>query len=245
MMISRASMRELMNKKLLGYLIIDFDSTFVNSEALEVVAEEALRNNPRKDLVFKKIKRITSLGMEGKINFSESLNSRLSMFSANNEHIKAAQARISNTITPSLIENRCFFRENADNIYIISGGFREFIEPVAEIFRIPANNILANRFCFDGSGKVKGADRESNLCQSDGKCREVARLGLKGPLCVIGDGYTDYQVKENGSADKFIAFTENIQRPEVVEKADWEAKNFHQVLAYLEKIKMIESIDNN
>ena len=32
---------------------------------------------------------------------------------------------------------------------------------------------------------------------------------------IIGDGYTDYEIKKFGNANKFILFTENIFRKEL------------------------------
>lgn len=47
---------------------------------------------------------------------------------------------------------------------------------------------------------------------------------------MIGDGYTDYEVKKNEQATKFIAFTENIQRERILENADMLADSFKQVI---------------
>jgi D-3-phosphoglycerate dehydrogenase len=37
---------------------------------------------------------------------------------------------------------------------------------------------------------------------------------------MIGDGYTDYEVKESGQANQFYLFTENVKRSELIDKAD-------------------------
>ena len=50
---------------------------------------------------------------------------------------------------------------------------------------------------------------------------------------LIGDGFTDYEMKSVGSADKFFAFTENIKRKEVIENADYEIQNFDEFLQIL------------
>ena len=36
----------------------------------------------------------------------------------------------------------------------------------------------------------------------------------------VGDGFTDYQLFEAGFVDKFIAYTEHVERASVVEKAE-------------------------
>jgi len=60
-----------------NYYIIDFDSTFVKKEGLEVLAEVALEGNPKKMPILAQIKKITAAGMEGRLSFKESLSRRL------------------------------------------------------------------------------------------------------------------------------------------------------------------------
>jgi D-3-phosphoglycerate dehydrogenase len=47
---------------------------------------------------------------------------------------------------------------------------------------------------------------------------------------VIGDGYTDYEIKASGLANKFYAFTENVSRPSVTAQADHIAPSLDEIL---------------
>jgi D-3-phosphoglycerate dehydrogenase len=47
---------------------------------------------------------------------------------------------------------------------------------------------------------------------------------------MIGDGYTDYEVKEAGKANKFYAFVENVRREKIVKKADKVVESFDEIL---------------
>ena len=49
------------------HFIIDFDSTFTQVEALDILGEITLEGNPLKDHKLKRIKEVTDLGMEGKL----------------------------------------------------------------------------------------------------------------------------------------------------------------------------------
>lgn len=69
------------------YLVIDFDSTIIEVETLEELAEEALRDNKNKEEILKQISKITNQGMEGKISFTDSLQKRLSLFDLNQKII--------------------------------------------------------------------------------------------------------------------------------------------------------------
>ncbi len=52
---------------------------------------------------------------------------------------------------------------------------------------------------------------------------------------MIGDGYTDYEIKHSGLANKFYAFTENVERENVMDKADHVAPSLDEFL-YLNKL---------
>ena len=67
---------------------------------------------------------------------------------------------------------------------------------------------------------------------------------MKGEIYVIGDGHTDYLIKKAGLATKFIAFTENISREAVVQKADYVTPNFDEFL-YINKLPSSISYPKN
>lgn len=41
---------------------------------------------------------------------------------------------------------------NGTAVYLVSGGFRSFIEPLAEFLDIPRKNVYANRILFNEQG---------------------------------------------------------------------------------------------
>src|SRR5690606_14050274 len=107
------------NKK----FIIDFDSTFTQVEALDILGEISLSKDPRKEEKLKAIKDITEKGMDGRLSFRESLEQRMELLQANRSQISDLVAALKNKISMSFQRNKEFFQENADNIYIISNGF--------------------------------------------------------------------------------------------------------------------------
>ena len=50
--------------------IFDFDSTLTRVEALDVLAEITLHNNPKKQQIIQEIIDITNLGIDGEISFT-------------------------------------------------------------------------------------------------------------------------------------------------------------------------------
>jgi D-3-phosphoglycerate dehydrogenase / 2-oxoglutarate reductase len=212
------------------YLIIDFDSTFVALESLDELANIALADSPDRESVMADLKKLTDLGMEGKIGFGESLERRVAMFKASRAHIDQLIMLLHEHVTPSIVRNRAFFKANAERIYIMSGGFADYILPVAADFGLDRHHVLANRFDFDDDGIITGYDKSCPLAHDNGKVEQVGAMRLDAPVYIIGDGYTDYAVRAAGRAEKFFAFTENVRREAVAAKADRELADFDELL---------------
>lgn len=212
------------------FLIVDFDSTFVQVEALDELAAIALADHEDSEMIVERIRQITSQGMDGKLSLSESLGSRIKLLQANKKHIETLISVLKDKITPSFKRNKAFFEQFADNIYIVSSGFKEYIEPVVTEFGIKSSHIFANTFTYDDNGNIKGLDANNLLCQDQGKVMVVNMLGIRGEIWAVGDGITDYEIRKYNAASKFYAFTENVERPAVTAHADVVIKSFDEFL---------------
>lgn len=219
------------NKK----FIIDFDSTFTQVEALDVLGEISLKDDPNKAEKLQAIKDITDKGMDGSLNFRQSLEQRLEILEASKPQIEALVETLKSKVSKSFKRNKEFLEENAGDIIIISNGFRDFISPIVEEYGIKPENIFANDFIYDESGKIIDFNRENVLSKNGGKSETIKRLNLEGDIYVIGDGYTDYEIKASGLANKFYAFTENVARSKVTAKADHIAPSLDEIL-YVNKM---------
>ena len=60
-------------------LIIDFDSTIINLETLELLGSLSLEKNNQKQSIIKQISHYTNQAMNGDITFQESLDIRLKL----------------------------------------------------------------------------------------------------------------------------------------------------------------------
>ncbi len=210
--------------------IFDFDSTFIQVEALDVLCEIIYENNSNGQHVLSEIQRLTNLGMEGKLSLKESLTQRIELLQANRDHLGSVIEALRHKVSNSVIRNRSFFKQHADDIYIISNGFKEIIIPIVQEYGIKPEHVLANTFRFDHNGKIIGFDEKDELCENKGKVLKIKSLNLKGEVIMIGDGYTDYETMQGGAATKFYAFTENVSRAVVVEKADRLAPSLDEIL---------------
>jgi len=215
--------------------IFDFDSTLTRVEALDVLAEITLKNNPKKDEIIQEIIDITNLGIDGEISFTESLERRIKLLEANESDLAALVAALKKQVSKSIESNKEFFEKFADDIYVISCGFKEFIDPIVAEYNIPSDRVYANTFEFDANGKIVSFDSVNPLSQHNGKIKCLKDMNLEGEIQVIGDGYSDYVTREAGVADKFFAYTENVSRDKTTEKADHIAPNLDEFL-YVNKL---------
>lgn len=211
-------------------IIIDFDSTFASVEALEEIADIVLKGRKDKSKVLNEIKSITNLGVDGTITFNESLSRRMDLLTVHRKDLEKVIRRLKRKISTSFSRNKSFFKKYQGNIYIISNGFKDFIDPVVADYGIDSEHVLANTFLFDKKGWITGFDEKNLLAHSKGKSRTLKALNLPGESYVIGDSYTDYEMKEAGIAHKFFAFTENVLRENILEKADHITPSFDEFL---------------
>ncbi len=210
--------------------VFDFDSTLTSVEALDVLAEILLEGKSNKDEVLKEIQEITNLGIDGEISFTESLERRIKLLNAHKEDLAGLVDKLRHKISKSIEENKAFFKDYADDIYVISCGFKEFIDPIVAEYNIPSDRVYANTFEFDPKGNIVGFDETNVLSSHNGKIECLKNLNLEGEVQVIGDGYSDYVMREAGIADKFFAYTENVHREKAADNADYITPNLNEFL---------------
>lgn len=216
-------------------IVIDFDSTITQVEGLDELADIAMHQHPNREAVVQQIRMITEQGMNGEILFADGLRRRIALLRAHRSHIEALVQHLHGKISASFVRNQAFLREYADQILVVSSGFKEFIVPVVTALGLNAEHVFANEFYFDSDGNVTGIDEQNVLAQDGGKVKLMRMLragdmpnqqALKfdprqiADVYVIGDGYTDYQIRESGQATAFYAFTENVERAKVTANAD-------------------------
>ena len=216
-------------------LILDFDSTIIKVESLDLLAETVFEYRLEPNLKLQEIKKLTDEGMEGRISFQESLNRRLRILELDQFHLNKSIKSVTKLISPSFKENIDWLKRYRDNILIFSGGFKNMIKPVAMKLGLKEENIYANELIFK-NGKFNGVNKKNLLSRSGGKLNQVKQLGLNKNLIVVGDGITDWEIKKLGDQVTFFAYTENVSRKNVVEKADFEANNFDEVIKYIKNI---------
>lgn len=210
--------------------VFDFDSTLVRIETLEALADLALKGAPDAAEVQAEIGRLTDRAMSGEVGFGEALRRRLAILPLTRAHVDSLVDRILDEGAPSVRRNRQWFLDNADRVVIVSGGFREVIAPIAARLGVVPDRVLCNDLRYDAQGRVVGVDDANPLSRAGGKAEAIRALGLPRPVVMVGDGWTDAEVKQAGAADRFYAFTEIVRREPVVAAADAVAASIDELL---------------
>lgn len=200
-------------------------------ESLDELARIALGSQPDQAQILLQLKAICTQAMAGELAFDESLRHRLRLFRASRGQVERLATDLLSKVSPSALAIRDWLHEYRENIYVISGGFADYMVPIIELLGLDSTKLFANHFLYDSHEIIKGYDPDCLLSQAQGKVKQVLALELPGPAIVIGDGYADYEIKAHGLAEQFWAFTETVYRPQVAAKADKVLKDFYDLQA--------------
>lgn len=169
-------------------LVLDMDSTFVQQEVIDLLAEQAGVQGP--------VARITERAMQGEIDFASSLRERVAALEGLSE---AALGEVAAALTTSigagvLVET---FHHAESTVGIVSGGFRQVIEPLLQRFRV--DHYLANELeVVDGrlTGRVVGPIVDASVKAS--MLRTWAETDGVSPdqVIAVGDGANDAPMLE-------------------------------------------------
>jgi phosphoserine phosphatase len=122
-------------------------------------------------------------------------------------------------------------------VALVSGGFRQIIEPIAESLSIPLSHVHANQLLFGEDGSYAGFDAEEYTSRSGGKAEAVkalkAQFGYE-KVVMVGDGMTDKEARCEGGADIFICYGGVVFRENVAAEADWVVMQVNTLLSALQ-----------
>ena len=216
-------------------LILDFDSTIINTESIDCLSKIVLNKTDNDIQILKKINKITNEGMNGEISFENSLNKRLSLLKINKNHIKELSLEVSKNFDDTFINNLVFFESIIDNVYIVSSGFKEVIQFAFKSISNKNWNIFANDLDYRNNHLVT-INKNNPLSKDLGKVKLIKSMNLSGNVIVVGDGYTDYEIRKHNQANIFLCYIRNINRKKVSKYADVLCYDFNQVREFINKI---------
>lgn len=216
-------------------MCFDVDSTLCTDECIDEFA--AFLG------VGDEVARLTASAMGGSTRFEDALRMRLGVMQPTRESLERFVREHPPQVTPGARELVAALQRKGIEVFLVSGGFRATIAPLADILSVPRDHIYANVILFDEeTGKYAGFDAAELTSRSGGKrdavrairAREQGPEGRPGPVIMIGDGATDAEAVAEDGAAAFIGFGGVAEREAVKRKADWFVYDLADIQSVLE-----------
>jgi len=204
----------------------DVDSTVITSEGIDDLAAYLGCGE--------KVAELTAQAMGGSMPFHEALALRLSAMKPSKAQLYDMLEKEPLHLTPGVADLISTLHANKQDVYFVSGGFRQMIEPVAAQVNVSKERIFANTFLWDSEGNFTSHLDSEPTSRAGGKAKVVADLKAKHgykTVVMIGDGATDMEARDiEGGADAFIGFGGIAVREKVKAGADWFVMDFKDLI---------------
>ncbi|CAG9822973.1 unnamed protein product [Phaedon cochleariae] len=201
----------------------DVDSTVIQEEGIDELARFCKKGE--------EVANLTTQAMSGTMTFQESLRVRLDIIQPSLSQLKEFIRTKPATLTPGIRKLVDLLHSRQIPVFLISGGFKSIIAPIASQLQIPYENIFANRMKFYFTGEFAGFDENEPTSKSGGKAKVIEHLkkkfGFKN-LVLVGDGATDLEACP--PADAFIGYGGNVIRHTVQANAKWFVTDFNEII---------------
>jgi len=218
-------------------VFFDVDSTVVRTEGIDLLG--------RCFGVMKEISELTKQAMNGNVKFQDAMAQRLQLMAdkgMTEESLeRCVQTEGRPRWTPGIQAVVKGLQVMGKDVYLVSGGFRNMIRPIAEALDIPDHMVYANTIVFNKNGQYKGFNRREPTSRSGGKSRVLRKMRRKKgyqTMVMIGDGATDLDTRTEGPAKAFIGFGGVAVREKVKAQSDWYIHSFKEILAILPKVEV-------
>mmetsp|Transcript_7902 Transcript_7902/g.9061 ORF Transcript_7902/g.9061 Transcript_7902/m.9061 type:complete len:227 (-) Transcript_7902:40-720(-) len=201
----------------------DVDSTVVTEEGIDVLADQCGAGEA--------VAEWTKKAMGGSVPFHVALSERLKLFTPSLQQIQECNEKHPLELSPGIKELFETLNKRGTDVYLVSGGFRQMINPIAPVLNVPLERIYANNILHDESGQYIGFDMDEPTSRAGGKAKVVGKLKEEfkyETVFMIGDGATDMEARP--PADGFIGYGGIAVRDVVKEGADWFVYDIHDLI---------------
>jgi phosphoserine phosphatase len=205
----------------------DVDSTLISEEGIDVLA--AYKG------VEQQVADLTNQAMGGSMKFEDALTQRLDLIRPSLKDFEQVHSAHPLTLNPGVQALIELLHEKNKRVYLISGGFRRMVYPVATRLNIPFNRVYANEIYFDKEGNYESFCEKEPTSHDGGKGEVIQYLkdsdSVLTKIVMVGDGSTDMQTKP--AADAFIGYGGVVTRENVKEGADWFVTDYDDLIQVL------------
>lgn len=194
-------------------IIFDCDSTLSAIEGIDELARV------HGDSTFTEIENLTNAAMNGEVAIDEIFARRLDIIKPDAAAVDSVGKLYIEHIEPTAVETMSTLRNDGWHIVIVSGGFTQVIEPLANHLGI--DRIEAVPLKFTNDGLYAGFDTDAPPTRNGGKPEIVNSLKEEyqpSKTVMVGDGISDLETQS--VVDTFIGFGRYAKREKVVAEAN-------------------------
>ena len=189
-------------------IFFDCDSTLSAIEGVDELAR--LRGAS----CFAEIEAMTNAAMDGQVPIDEVFGRRLEIIRPTRAEVDLVAQMYLDQIEPTALATMAAVREAGWTPMILSAGYTEVIEPLAQHLGI--ERIEAVSLQFDAEGNYADYDRDYPTTRNGGKPARI--LQIKEELAperiiMVGDGISDLETRD--AVDLFVGFGRYVERPKV------------------------------
>ncbi len=207
-------------------VVFDVDSTLSAIEGIDWLA--ALRGPE----IAAESETLTVRAMAGELPIEAVYTRRLARIRPTSAELATLGTAYIDRVQPGARELIAALHAAGSRVYLVSGGFRGAILPLAAHLGVAPIRVHAVELAADADGTMSVLDGEQPLATQRGKPHIVRYLALEPPIAMIGDGSTDAAVRAVADVT-FIAYTGVAFRPHVVAQADLQADSFVALARHL------------
>uniref|UniRef100_A0A1B6I462 Phosphoserine phosphatase n=2 Tax=Homalodisca liturata TaxID=320908 RepID=A0A1B6I462_9HEMI len=204
----------------------DVDSTVIQEEGIDELAKFCGKGT--------EVQAMTRNAMGGSMGFREALTARLNIIRPTMTQVRDFIRTRPPRLTPGIKKLVECLHQRSIPVYLVSGGFRGLIGPIAIELNIPLQNIHANKLKFYFNGEYAGFDENEPTSRNGGKGEVIGLLKKEhgySKIVLIGDGATDLEACP--PADAFIGYGGNVIREEVKNRSKWYVTDFQELIDVL------------
>lgn len=204
-------------------ICLDCDSTL---SAIEGIDELARLRGPA---VLGRVEAMTNDAMEGRVSVESVFGRRLEIIEPRREDLATVGRRYVETVEPTARETLTALVARGWTPVIVSGGFTQAIQPLADFLGV--TRIVAVELNFTADGRYAGFDETAPTARTGGKVEVIEQLRREyqpEKVVMVGDGVSDLETKP--VVDVFVGFGRYLARPKVKAEARFFVQALDQIL---------------
>ncbi|MEO1374782.1 MAG: HAD-IB family phosphatase [Cyanobacteria bacterium J06635_10] len=210
-------------------IIFDCDSTLSSIEGVDELAHVAGEEATQE------VKKMTTAAMEGTIPLESIFAHRLSIIQPTADSVSEVAKLYIDTVEPSAKQVITTLKSLGWTSMIVSGGYRQAIEPLADYLGVEF--IEAVELYFNEDGSYRDFDRNYPSTRSGGKPEVIKSLLNKyspTKVVAVGDGVSDLESKP--IVDMFIGFGRYVLREKIKQEADYFITDLQEIISLVENL---------